>query len=435
MPRLVADLSPLRRHPRFRRLWLGQLVSATGSQLTVVALAYQAYELTHSTLVVGLVSLAQLGPLLFGSIWGGAVADARDLRRVLVVAQLAMAAASAGLAANAFGPRPTLWPLFACSCVAAAWQGTDNPTRRTAIAMIVPAEDLTPAVSLLSITQQVSLVVGPAVGGLVIGVIGLGGTYLVDVASFSVSLAAALALPSLVPVRRGASAGLRAVAEGFSYLRRARLLAATYWIDLDAMIFGMPRAVFPALGTGIFHGGATAVGLLYAAPGAGALVGSLLTGWLRRVRHQGRAVVVCVGAWGAAIAAVGAVPLLPVALALLAVAGAADVYSAVLRQAVLLQQAPAALRGRLSGTFFAVVAGGPRLGDMETGVAARIDGPQFAVWSGGLACLVGIGVVLWRFRELWSQGASHPAPDAEAADAVLGGRAEASAELDEHGGT
>lgn len=434
MPRLVADLTPLRRHPAFRRLWIGQLVSATGSQLTVVALAYQAYELTHSTLIVGLVSLAQLLPLLFGSVWGGAVADAHDLRRLLVVAQLAMAAASAGLAGDALSPRPALWPLFLCSCVAAAWQGTDNPGRRAAIAMLVPPEDLTPAVSLLSVTQQVSLVVGPALGGVAIGLIGLGGTYLVDVASFAVSLSAAIALPRLVPAGRGgAGVGLRAVVEGVRYLGRARLLAATYWIDLDAMVFGMPRAVFPALGTGVFHGGSGTVGLLYAAPGAGALAGSLLTGWVRRIRHQGRAVVACVAVWGAAIAAFGVAPWLAAALGLLAVAGAADVYSAVMRQAILLETAPPELRGRLSGTFFAVVAGGPRLGDIETGVAADLAGPRVAVWSGGLACLAGIAVVLWRFGELWRQGVA-PISTAASDDAVLAGRLEAGTELDEHGG-
>jgi MFS family permease len=216
--------------------------------------------------------------------------------------------------------------------------------------------------------------------------------------------------------------------EGFRHLRREKLLSATYWIDLNAMIFGMPRAVFPALGTGVFGGGAGVVGLLYAAPGAGALIGSLLTGWCGRVRHQGRAIAACVVVWGSAIAVFGVVPVLWIGLALLALAGAADVISAVFRQAVQQRTVPEHLQGRLSGTFFAVVAGGPRLGDVETGVAAAIGGPQFAVWSGGLACVAGVGVLLWRIPELWRDDAGGQAlsPAAEA-DAI----AEAITELGE----
>lgn len=432
MPRLFADIGPLRDHRAFRRLWIGQLVSGTGSQLTVVALALQAYQLTHSTLVVGIVSLVQLGPLLFGSVWGGALADAHDRRRILIATQLVLAAASAGLAANA-GTSAALWPLFACSAVSACGQGADNPTRRAAIPMLVPDGEVTAAVSLLSITQQLSLVLGPALGGVLIATIGLRGTFLTDVASYGVSLVAVVRLPGLIPEKQAATAGWGPVVTGFRYLRHARLLAATYWIDLDAMVFGMPRAVFPALGTTVFHGGATTVGLLYAAPGIGALIGSLLTGWLRHIRRQGRAVVSCVAVWGLAITALGVVPILGVSLAVLAIAGAADVYSAVLRQTILLQEAPAELRGRLSGTFFAVVAGGPRLGDAETGAAASLGGPQLAVWSGGLACLAGAAIVLWRFGELWSHEHRPAASDQEAQTALRQGRAEAVTELDESG--
>jgi MFS family permease len=189
--------------------------------------------------------------------------------------------------------------------------------------------------------------------------------------------------------------------DGFRHLKGQKLLSATYFIDLNAMIFGMPRAVFPALGTGLFGGGAGVVGLLYAAPGAGALIGSFVTGWCSRVRHQGRAIAACVVVWGASIGVFGLVPVLWIGLALLAVAGAADVISAVFRQAVQQRTVPEHLQGRLSGTFFAVVAGGPRLGDAETGIAAELGGPQFAVWTGGLACVIGAVVLLWRVPELW----------------------------------
>jgi MFS family permease len=218
------------------------------------------------------------------------------------------------------------------------------------------------------------------------------------------------------------------MAEGFRHLRGQRLLAATYFIDINAMVFGMPRAVFPALALDVYGGGARVVGFLFAAIGAGALVGSLFTGWCGRVRHQGRAIAICVVVWGATIALLGITTVLWLGLLLLAAAGAADVISAVFRQAVQQRAVPDHLQGRLSGTFFAVVAGGPRLGDAETGFAAAIGGPEFAVWSGGLACLAGVAILLWRFPELWrDRGGGRPLDRAEELEAI----AEATTELGE----
>jgi len=411
VPRVFADLTPLRRHNAFRRLWLGQIISGLGSQLTIVGVAYQAYRLTGSTLVVGLVSLVQLGPLLIGSLGGGAIADAQDRRRLLIVTQLILAATSAGLATNALLPHPQLWPLFACTAASAAFQGVDGPTRKAALPMIVPVADLPAALALQQIVFQLAQVVGPALAGLLIATAGLSLVFWLDVVSFGAALIAAWLLPRLVPVGGGRKAGLASVTEGLRYLRGQRLLAATYWIDLDAMVFGMPRAVFPALAIGLFGGGARTLGLLYAAPAAGALVGALFTGWVARVHHQGRAVVTCVLIWGLAIAVFGAVPLLWLALALLALAGAADVVSAIFRSSILQATVPDELQGRLSGTYIAVVTGGPRLGDGEAGVAAAIGGPQFAVWSGGLACIAGLGVLLWRAPELWRQDTRHDTRD------------------------
>ncbi len=401
MARFVVDIAPLRRHRHFRRLWLGQLVSGLGSQLTLVAVAFQAYGLTHSTLVVGLIGLVQLGPLLAGALWGGTLADAVDRKTVLVLTQVAMALAVGGLVVNASAPHPVVWPLFACTAANAGFQGVDWPARRAALPMLVDERDVTPAVALQTAIQQLALVAGPALAGVLIATIGLGAVYGIDVATFAAALVAALLLPSLRPSGGGTPMGLRSMAEGFRHLRGQRLLSATYWIDLNAMIFGMPRAVFPALGVGLFGGGPGVVGLLYAAPGAGALLGSLFTGWCARVRRQGRAIAACVVVWGVTIGLFGVIPVLWIGLTLLALAGAADVVSAVFRQAVQQRTVPDHLQGRLSGTFFAVVAGGPRLGDAETGLAAAVGGPQFAVWSGGLACVVGVGVLLWRVPELW----------------------------------
>ncbi|MGH9079285.1 MAG: MFS transporter [Acidimicrobiales bacterium] len=428
MARLVVDIAPLRRHRDFRRLWAGQLVSGLGSQLTLVAVSFQAYGLTHSTLVVGLIGLSQLVPLLAGALWGGTLADAVDRKTVLVLTQVAMAVAVGGLVLNASGPHPAVWPLFVCTAANAGFQGVDWPARRAALPMLVDEHELTPAVALQTAIQQLALVAGPALAGLLIATIGLGAVYGIDVASFGVALLAALLLPTLMPTGGGTPMGLRSMAEGFAHLRSERLLSATYWIDLNAMIFGMPRAVFPALGAGLFGGGAGTVGLLYAAPGAGALVGSLFTGWCSRVRHQGRAIVACVTIWGVTIGLFGLIPVLWIGLTLLALAGAADVISAVFRQAVQLRTVPDHLQGRLSGTFFAVVAGGPRLGDAETGLAAAVGGPQFAVWSGGLACVVGAGILVWRAPELWrDRGGGQPLSAEEETGAI----AEATTELGE----
>jgi predicted MFS family arabinose efflux permease len=412
VPRVFADITPLRRHKQFRRLWSGQVVSGMGSQLTIVAVSYQAYRLSHSTLIVGLIGLGQLVPLMAGAIWGGSLADALDRRKVLIVTQLAMAAASAGLVVNAAMPHPAVWPLFVCTAAAAAFQGVDWPARRAALPMLVPPEDVTNAIALQTMIQQLALVVGPAVAGLAIAEIGLSAVFGIDVATFGVALVVAVLLPSLVPKGGGTPMGLKSMADGFRHLRGQRLLASTYFIDLNAMIFGMPRAVFPALGTELFGGGAGVVGLLYAAPGAGALLGSFVTGWCSRFRRQGRAIAACVVVWGGSIALVGIIPVLWIGLTLLAVAGAADVISAVFRGTILQSAAPDALRGRLSSIHNAVVTGGPRLGDVESGAVASAVGAPTAVISGGLGCLVGVALV-WRLMPSLAAYVAHDHDSAE----------------------
>jgi len=259
VPRVFADLTPIRRNRHFRRLWVGQLVSSIGSQLTTVGVAYQAYHLTHRTWIVGAVSLVQLFPLLVGSLWGGSVADARDRRRVLLVTQVFLAATSAGLALNAAFPHPALWPLFVCTAASAAFQGVDFPTRRAVVPMIVPGQDLPAALALQQILMQVAAVAGPALAGLLIAAAGRGVVFALDVASFAAALVAVALLPPLAPAGGGRKAGLASVTEGLRYLRGQRVLASTFWIDLDAMVFGMPRAVFPALASGVFGGGASVV--------------------------------------------------------------------------------------------------------------------------------------------------------------------------------
>lgn len=394
--RIFIDLSPLRRFRSFRRLWLGQLVSQLGSQLTVVAIPYQVYLLTHSSLDVGLVSLAQLGPLLVGSLLGGSAADAVDRRRLLGLTQVVLALFSAGLAVNSSGGHPALWPLFVLSAASAGFSGMDITTRAAAIVSLVDTQSLVSANVLRQLLIQVATVVGPAAAGLLIARVGVSTVYWIDVASFAAALVAVFGLPSLRPVGGGTRAGLRSVAEGLRFLRGRQALQGTFVVDLDAMIFGMPRALFPALGLNQFHGGAAAVGYLYAAPGAGALLGAVLTGWASRVRRVGRAVLVAVAVWGLAIALFGFSAWLPLALVLLAVAGGADVISAVFRSTILQLETPDRLGGRLFAIQTAVVTGGPRLGDAEAGAVAALAGVQASVVSGGMACLIGVGIIAWR---------------------------------------
>jgi MFS family permease len=417
--RLFVDISPLRRSRDFRWLYSGQLVSVLGSQLTVVAVPFQVYELTHSSLEVGLVSLVQLIPLVFFSLAGGAVADAYDRRKLLMIVQGLAALTSVGLALNAQTAHPALWPLFALSALIAGESGFVQPAYNAAIPNLVDVELLPSAYALWQVLLQVGQVAGPAVAGALIAGAGIQTVYWIDAGSYLVCAGGVLMIRSLPPAGGGRRPGLRSVGEGFSFLKGRQAVQGIYLIDLNAMIFGMPRALFPALGTTVFHGGAQAVGYLYSAVGAGALLGALTTGWVAHVRRQGRAVIVAVIVWGAAIAAFGTTSWLPLALVLLAVAGWADVISAVFRNTILQMAVPDRLRGRLSSLQMAVVAGGPRVGDTEAGGAAAALGLRFSIISGGAVCIVGALVLAALLPGFRGQEAGVGPPGSEAEPPLL----------------
>ena len=393
MAKVLIDLQPLRDSREFRLLYAGQIVSSIGSQVTVVAAPFQVYELTHSSLMVGLLGLVQVIPLIAGSLVGGALADAHDRRKLLLVAQLLVGSTSVGLALNAMAAHPQVWLIFVLTTLQAAFFGLDRPTRGAATPALVRPHQLAAALALNQLLFQLSLVVGPAVGGVLIGQVGLASAYWVDAASFLVAIAALVFMRPIVPEGGGTRASASSVAEGVRFLRGRQALQGTFVIDINAMVFGMPRALFPALAVTVFGGGASVVGLLYAAPGAGALVGAVTSGWVSRVDRQGRATIVAVIIWGASIAAFGVAHWLPLALVLLALAGAADMVSAVFRNTILQLSVPDALRGRLSSIHIAVVTGGPRVGDAEAGLVAAVTSPEFSVVSGGVACVVGALVV------------------------------------------
>ena len=397
---VLVDTGPLRRHPGFRRLWTGQLIASLGSQLTVVAVAYQTYRLTGSTAMVGLVSLSGLVPLLAGSVLGGPVVDAWDRRKVLLVTQVLLAVGAAGLAVNAMLGHPRLWPMFACTVEAAAFQSVDWAARRASLRQLVPPGELAAALSLQSAAFQATLVIGPAAAWLIAHA-GFALVYWLNVISFAVAFITVARLPALKPQGRGEPAGLASLIGGIRYLRSSGPLAGAFLIDLGAMVFGMPRALFPAMALTVFHGGATTVGYLNAAPGLGALIGSLLTGHVGRVQRVGRAVAVCVVGWGLAITAFGLVRWLPAALVLLVLAGAADVVSSVFRMIIVQQSAPDALQGRVNSLVFAGLQGGPRLGDAESGAVAELGGPQLAAWSGGLLSVATAVITCWAIPQFW----------------------------------
>ena len=398
--RVLADVTPLRESAAFRRLFVGQLVSFLGTQITIVAVAVHVYELTESSFAVGLVSLVQLPPLLIGSLIGGAIADSTDRRRLLAIMQILLAISTAGLAVNAMFSDPALWPLYAFTAVAAAFSGVDRPARSAVIPAVVARAQVPAAFALWQIHLTLGLAVGPAVGGLLVARGGLATAYWVDVATFGLALIAVLGLPPLPPEGGGTRVTRSSILDGLRYVRTNRALQGTFVIDINAMVLGMPRALFPALGATVFGGGAQTVGLLFAAPGTGALLGALTSGWVSQVRRQGLAVLVAVALWGAAIAAFGLTTWLPLALFLLGLAGAADVVSAVFRNTILQLAVPDALRGRLSALHIAVVTGGPRLGDAESGAVAALAGNRVSVVSGGLGCLLGVVAVAWLYPQL-----------------------------------
>ena len=399
--RLFLDTAPLRRDRDYRWLWSGQVVNGIGNQITRIALPYQVYVLTGSTLAIAALALFQLVPILLFALGAGSLADVLDRRRLLMATQAGLAACSLALIILALTGGPPVAALFAVAFVAAGLSAVDQPTRSSAIPRLVPAERLPSAIALNQLNFQMASIVGPALGGILIATVGLAGAYTVDLVSFLASLVALMAIKPLPPLGAVTRPGLDAIREGLRFTRQRRAILGSFVIDLNAMIFGMPTSLFPVLALDVFGTGPAGLGLLAAAPAAGAFVGALLSGWVSSVRRTGRAILVSVAAWGFAITAFGLVTIsFPVALLFLALAGAADVFSAVFRSTLIQLETPDPLRGRVMSIHTLVVTSGPRLGDIEAAVVAALTTPQFAIVSGGIACVIGVGVVARRFPEL-----------------------------------
>ena len=401
--RFALDVTPLRSSAAYRRLWAGQGVSFIGTEIAEVALAYQMYQLTGSTLAVGLISLTHLVPLLTLTVIGGAIADAFDRRRVMLVQQVGMVAGSLGLAANAAIAEPRVWPLYLFQFVISASFSLGVGAQRSMTPQLVQEEHFMAASALNSVTSQFGAVGGPALAGVLIKFLDLKWIYLADSLSYVGAIAAVALLPRLVAIEDADRPSWSSIVAGFRYVRNQPVILGFFLVDTNAMIFGMPSSLFPAIAAHRF-GDPALVGYLYMAPAAGALLVSLLSGPLRHIRRQGVGVVVTASLWGLAIAAFGFAQQFWLALLLLGLAGFGDQISAILRSVMLYRITRKEMLGRVSGIEFMQVAAAPSIGNLEAGALASATSLRFSIVSGGVACVTGCFLLALAFPALIRYG-------------------------------
>ncbi|WP_046727478.1 MFS transporter [Streptomyces humi] len=389
--RWAMDTRPLR-IPAYRRLWSSTIVTSVGSQLTAVAVPKQIFDITGSSAWVGAASLAGLLPLIVFALWGGAVADSMDRRKLLLITNIGIGVTSLLFWLQAATGMESVAALMVLLAMQQAFWGLNAPARTASIARLVPEAQLPAANALGSTVMQTGQVVGPLLAGALIPVIGLPELYLIDALALCVTVWAVYRLPALPPLAGGAArrAGVREIVEGFRYISMHKVLLLSFLADIIAMVLGMPRALFPQLAAQTYgsYGEGLALGVLFAAIPVGAVLGGLFSGTFSRARRHGLMVIGAVVGWGAAVAGFGLSANLWVAVAFLAAAGVADMVSMVFRGAILLSAATDEMRGRMQGVFTVVVAGGPRLADVLHGTAGSVFGPRAAVAGGGLLVVV-----------------------------------------------
>jgi MFS family permease len=395
----VIDVAPLRRHRDFRLLFLGQLATFLGSMLTFVAIPYQVYALTESSLTVGLLGLAELVPVLALGLLGGALADVIDRRKLVLLSELALMAMSGVLVWNSTFTHPSVVVIFAVAVVSAGAWSLQRPALDALLPRLVERDELTAAGALSTFQGTVGMLAGPALGGVLVASVGLAATYGIDVATFGVSLALLWAMRAVPPPADARRVSVSGIVEGLRYARSRPELMGTYIVDMSAMFFGMPMALFPQVAHS--YGGAGVLGLLYSAPAAGALVASATSGWASHVQRQGRAVVLAAAFWGLGTIAFGFAGALWVALLSLAMAGGADAVSGIFRRTIWNETIPDELRGRLAGIEMISFSSGPLLGNVESGAVASLAGVRFSIVSGGVLCMVGAGVCAVLLPAFW----------------------------------
>ncbi|MFF6869035.1 MFS transporter [Streptomyces sp. NPDC007910] len=406
--RLFADLTPLRTSADYRRLWFGNTVSWVGQGMTALAISLQVYDITGSPFSVGLVGLFSLVPLVVFGLYGGAIADTVDRRKLGLASATGSAVLSIALAGAAFAGFHRVWFLYAIVALQAVCAALNSPARSAMIPRLLPPEQLRAANALNSMVMTFGTLVGPSLGGLIVGLAGYQTAYLVDAVAFTASLYAMWRLPSMLPDRKGTERA--SVLDGLRFLATRPNLRMTFFSDFCAMILAHPRALFPAVAVLWYGGDAKTAGLLVAAPAFGALLGGVLSGWQGRIRHHGQAILIAVACWGTAIAVFGLTRNLWLGLLFLALAGYSDTVSMIFRNTMMQVAAPDEMRGRLQGVFIVVVAGGPRLGDFLAGSAADLTSPAVAITGGGIACVVAVGLLALYGRGFRHYDALDPTP-------------------------
>jgi MFS family permease len=396
---VAVDVGLLRRRREYRLLVAGQAISDLGSMITLVAIPVQTFQITGSSVAVGLLGVAEFVPILVLALLGGALADAFDRRRLVMLAEVGALLVVAGLVGNALLPEPQLWVLYVAAALIAACTAIRRPPLDALMPRLVERDELKSASALQWAVHNVAHMAGPAIGGVLIATAGAAVTYTADLVTFAVSLVALAAMRTPPPPERQAL-GLRAIGEGLRYAGSRQELIGTYVIDINAMFFGMPMALFPALAER--YGGGAVVGLLYAAPSAGAVVATLSSGWSRRVHHHGRAVVLAAASWGVAIVGFGLAGELWLALLCLAAAGGFDAISGIFRATIWNETIPDRLRGRLAGVEMISWSSGPLLGNAEAGFASALVGLRTSVVAGGVMCVLGSFALAAALPKMWS---------------------------------
>lgn len=387
---LAIDVTPLRTSREFRLLYIGQSVSFFGSMMTFVVLPWQMYLLTKSSLAVGLLGVAEFVPIMLMAFVGGALADYVDRRLMVRLTELSLAVGTVVLILNSHQAQPRVWVLYFCAALFAAVNGLQRPSLDALVPRLVTPEQMPAAAALNSLRGSIAMIGGPALGGFLAATIGPTSTYFIDLITFVVSLVALWMMRAIPPPVEASRPSVRSVIEGLRYARSRPELLGTYLIDINAMFFGMPMALFPAIA--VSFGGAS-VGLLYAMPAVGALCATLTSGWTKRVHRHGLAVAIAAACWGVAIIGFGFANKLWLALLCLALAGASDMVSGLFRMTMWNQTIPDHLRGRLAGIEMVSYTSGPLLGNAEAGIAARLFGLKTSVVSGGILCVVGTGIL------------------------------------------
>ncbi|WP_256106220.1 MFS transporter [Streptomyces sp. ODS05-4] len=391
LSRVLPDLSPWRSSPDFRLLWVQGLITYFGSFMALVALPLQIKDLTGSPLAVGAMGAVELVPLVVFGLYGGALADAVDRRKVILLTEAGLGLLAVILLVNALLPEPVLWPLYVVAAGVSALAGLQRPALDSLLARIVPHDQLPAAAALNALRWQVGAIAGPALAGLVVAYAGNAPAYATTVVCFAVSVAMCLRLSPAPPAKDADKPSLRGIAEGARYAWSRPVLLGTYAVDLAAMFFAFPNAIFPFLADEL--DAEWSLGLMYAAGSVGSVLLSLTSGWVSRVRRHGLLVVCGAAGWGLAIAAAGWFSNVWVVLVCLGLAGAGDMLSGLGRSTIWNQTVPEELRGRLAGIEVLSYSVGPQLGQVRAGAMAGWTGTRPAVWSGGLACLVSVGLL------------------------------------------